>query len=435
MDTDADVIVIGAGLAGLTAARDLHEAGRRVVVLEARDRLGGRTWTGTLPGTDVRVEWGGTWVHPGSPPAADAAIDRYGLRMEPTYRPSRFGWYVDGHLEDGPDARERMAAAVDELDAPTASIGARLARSGGDGDLSSLADLDVSVTTWLGGQTLSAEAENAVLSFSGAMGGSDPARIGALPILLEIIEGGRLDDAWREVGRAFRDGTSALVDALAAGLDIRLGHVVRVVRQDAEGVSVQVDGGGTFRATAAVVALPLNVWRDVRFDPPLSDPKARAASSGHVGTATKLIALARGVPDDYLAIGWGAPLQALGAVRPAGDDAQLVIGFDGLGRLDANDREAVAHAVRAFAPDAEILAHGSHDWSADPYARGTWLAIPPGWLSDGTFAALERSEGRLVFAGGDVASDGHGLMAGAMSSGERAASTVAELLAGDASPA
>jgi len=87
-----------------------------------------------------------------------------------------------------------MAAAVDELDATTASIGARLARSGGDGDLSSLADLDVSVTTWLGGQTLSAEAENAVLSFSGAMGGSDPARIGALPILLEIIEGGRSSD-------------------------------------------------------------------------------------------------------------------------------------------------------------------------------------------------------------------------------------------------
>ena len=55
---DADVIVIGAGLAGLTAARDLADGGRRVIVLEARDRLGGRTWTGTMPGTDEPVESG-----------------------------------------------------------------------------------------------------------------------------------------------------------------------------------------------------------------------------------------------------------------------------------------------------------------------------------------------------------------------------------------
>jgi (S)-6-hydroxynicotine oxidase len=65
---DADVIVVGGGIAGLTAARDLRAAGRRAIVLEARDRLGGRAWTGVLPGTDVRVEWGATWVHPETQP-------------------------------------------------------------------------------------------------------------------------------------------------------------------------------------------------------------------------------------------------------------------------------------------------------------------------------------------------------------------------------
>jgi len=429
LDPDPDVIVIGAGLAGLTAARDLTEAGHRVVVLEARDRLGGRTWTGTLPGTDVRVEWGGTWVHPGSPPAADAAIDRYALHMEPSLRPATFAWLVDGNLDAGPSARARMAAAVDELEGPTAAIRARLERIGADGDLSSLADIDVSVTSWLRSQAVSAAAENAVLTYAGAMGGSDPSRIGALAILLEVIHGARVDDAWRDVGRAFRDGTGTLVASLAAGLDIRLGHVVEVVQQGVTSVSVRVDGGATFGATAVVVALPLNVWRDVRFDPPLSDPKARAARSGHVGTASKVITIARGVPDGYLAVGWGGPLQAVGTVRPVGDEAQLVVGFDGLGRLDGDDPVAVARAIRTLAPDATILAHGSHDWNADPFARGTWVTIPPGWLSDGTFAALERPEGRLVFAGGDIAPDGAGLMAGAMSSGERAAATVAARLA------
>jgi monoamine oxidase len=427
---DADVIVIGAGLAGLTAARDLHEAGRRVIVLEARDRLGGRTWTGVLPGTDVKVEWGGTWIHPGSPPAADAAIERYGLHMEPDLRPTSFAWSVDGHLDAGPDALTRMAAAADEIEGRTASIRERLDGVGSDGDLSSMADLDVSITSWLGSQALSPAAEAAVLSYAGAMSGSDPGRIGALPILLDSIEGGRFDDAWRDVGRAFHDGTGSLVAALAAGLDIRPGHVVTVVRQDATGVSVEVDGGATFGAAAAVVALPLNVWRDVRFDPPLSGPKARAAREGHVGAATKVITLARGVPDGYLAVGWGGPVHAVGALRRVDDDAQVVIGFDGLGRLDGDDRDAVTRAFRTLAPDITILANGAHDWNTDPFARGTWLTIPPGWISDGTVAALEQPEDRLVFAGGDIAPDGAGLIAGAMSSGERAATTIAARLAG-----
>ncbi len=84
---DADVLVIGGGLAGLTAARDLTAAGHRTIVLEARRRLGGRTWTGALPGTETRVEWGGTWVHPDAQPGVAGEIRRHGLRMDPPLQP------------------------------------------------------------------------------------------------------------------------------------------------------------------------------------------------------------------------------------------------------------------------------------------------------------------------------------------------------------
>ena len=98
-------------------------------------------------------------------------------------------------------------------------------------------------------------------------------------------------------------------------------------RHDADGVEVTVEGGATFRASAAIVALPLNVWRHVTLDPPLDGGKARAAAEGQPGHSTKVLAAARHVPDRLAALGWGVPLHAMVALRPIGDDTQLLVGF------------------------------------------------------------------------------------------------------------
>ncbi len=191
---------------------------------------------------------------------------------------------------------------------------------------------------------------------------------------------------------------------------------------------MRLEDGGVVSASAAVVAFPLNVWRDVAFDPPLTGGKAAARKVGHPGRSSKLLAIARNVPDGFAAGGWGTPLNALVSMGDV-DGGRLLAGFAGVRRLDTSDRAAVTDAVRAFIPDAEIVAHGGHDWNDDRFSRGAWFAEPPGWQRTIGGEDLEAPVGRLVFAGGDIPRTGSGWIEGAVASGGRAATRIRELLA------
>src|SRR5262245_6676864 len=89
---DADVVVIGAGFAGIAAARDLTEAGRRVVVLEARDRIGGRTWYREMPGTGIEAEYGGMFFSRRTQPRIAAEIARAGVAVTAAPDPDVIAW-------------------------------------------------------------------------------------------------------------------------------------------------------------------------------------------------------------------------------------------------------------------------------------------------------------------------------------------------------
>jgi monoamine oxidase len=425
--TEPDVVVVGGGFAGLIAARDLREAGRSVMVLEARDRLGGRTWYRELPGTGVEVEYGGTWFWSALHTGLAAEIARYGVAVHPEAPARSLAWLADGRLHAGPGVFGEIQHALEPF-APIFAASSSRIHAAWDVDRTVLADLDVPAATWLLGLGLSRETTDYLMAFTAGMGGGDPARLSALGILADAaLLGYGFDDAFLSVGESFADGSASLVGAIAydVGGDLRLGAVVTRVRRDDEGVSVDLADGGEVRARAAVLTLPVNVWPDVAFDPPLSSEKRRIAALGNAGASTKVLAVARGVPEGFQSAGWPATIQALVAQREMAG-GRLVVGFSGVGGIDPSDPRAVEEALRVYLPGSEVVTSDGHDWVADPFSKGTWFAPPPGWES-GDAGGQIAPEGRLVFAGGDIASFGAGWIEGAVVSGREAARTVLAL--------
>jgi monoamine oxidase len=427
---DADVVVVGAGFAGIAAARDLRQTGRGVVVVEARDRIGGRTWYRELPGAGISVEYGGMFFSRATQPRIAAEIARSGVGVTPMTPPDVVAFVRGASRVEGASAVQRL---LEDLGASRMSDAlAATAKAFASEDRASLAAQDVTASAWIGELDADPEAADLLRAFVVSMGGAPLERISVLPLLWDMVELEYFDivGAFGDVGELLTDGTKSLIDAMAAGIDIRFGSPVRRVERDDDGVRVTLEGGHVVEASAAVVALPVNVWADVAFDPPLAPPKQRVAAERHPGAVSKVLAVVRGAPESFLGIGWDTPINAGFVTKPA-PDGRLFMGFSVQDRVDLADRDAVARAVNAHLPGATVVTSDGHDWVADPYSKGTWLATPPGWFSDGTFEALEAPEGRIAFAGSDIASEGAGWMDGAIGSGIAAAArTLATLSRG-----
>lgn len=391
------VVVVGAGLAGLTCAWTLDRAGHEVVVLEARERVGGRTWSTALPDGTV-VERGGEWIDADQHPIRRLCAD-LGLPLAPhgvRFHRRRVGGEVPS-LADLEAVLARVAASVPPADAGLAEVFER-----------ALGPAYATSPAWL----------RIVTSTAG-----DPARASAR-FHVARAESARVDAAARVVG-----GNQRICLALAAALGdrVRTGTPVVAVTAGGEHAAVTTSTGEEVAADRVVVAVPLALLEEIEWEPGFPDAWRAGLRGLATGTAAKLsVPVTAAAPD-----GVQHPDQAWWAwnsLDPAGDTGiAAVSGFAG-GDAARNalcvgsGPHTWERALGALRPDLDLRPGGAvlTDWHEDPWARGGYSWVRAG-RDPSASEALQQPVGPLVLTGEYTAGPHSATMDGAVRSGLRAA--------------
>ena len=419
-DRSADVLVIGAGIAGLRAAEALVASGRRVIVIEARTRVGGRILTDRSWG--VPVELGASWIHGvnNNPIAARAAAAGIATKSF-DYESTMYG--IDGNV--------RASGVSAALEAQVAALVEAGRKTSPDEDEALRTALERAMTSAGLDATKRLDVEMAITESIEHEYASDESKLSA----------NHFDDGANEKGgdSLFPGGYDQLVNVLAHGLDIRLGHVVSSIDTSADRAVVETSQG-RFDARAVVVTVPLGVLKSaaITFKPGLSAAKSGAVARLGMGALSKSCFR---FPSAF----WPKDTGIVNLVAPADRRGQwveslslsAVVNLPVLMMFNAGE---FARTVEAMS-EAEVLASASaalapafpkhpqpnavlrSSWTLDPFSGGTYSFLAVGSsLADRD--ALATPEGRLFFAGEACSHNDAATVHGAYASGEAAAKAV-----------
>ncbi|MGI8756399.1 MAG: flavin monoamine oxidase family protein [Acidimicrobiales bacterium] len=443
------VVVVGAGLAGLSAARRLVAAGADVTVLEARDRVGGRT-EGTTTVDDTPLELGGQWVGPTQNRMYEL-IAELGLETFPTWNEGQTLIRLGGK-------QSRMASnrgAVPKLNpfalADLAQGMARFTRAASKVSLDEpwrtgkARDLDgQTFETWIRRTLRTATGRAYFRVACEAVFSAESTDLSALHALFYAHSGTDLETLLSVERGAQQDrivgGSVRIAQAMADGLGdrVRLATPVRTIAYDDQGVRITTRSGETVEGAEAIVTLPPTLAGRLDYDPVMPSWRDQLTQRLPAGSVIKFHAV---YPGPF----WRA--DGLNG-QAASDEGPVKVTFDNsppsgtpgviVGFLEANDgriwaqrspedrqRAAVGCLVRYFGPQAaDPVAFVERDWMAEEFSRGCYGAhFTPGvWTAYGP--SLREPVGPIHWAGAECSPVWNGYMEGAVRSGESTADDV-----------
>ncbi|MET7770547.1 flavin monoamine oxidase family protein [Nocardia sp. NPDC005366] len=446
MEKSADVVVVGAGIAGLVAARELARGGREVLVVEARERVGGRLLNAELAG-GLPIEVGGQWVGPGQDRVL-ALIRELDLKTFPTFTDGR-------HIAELGTARSEYTGRIPRLNpAALADIAQtqwrldRMARRVAAREPWLAEDADrldgQTFATWLHRTARTRDGRAFFRLITEAVFSAGPEDVSALWAGFYIGAAGGLDALINTEGGAQQDrivgGSQRIPLALAERLGDRLllGAPVGAIEWDAAGVRV-IAGGTVVRARRAVLAIPPPLAARIRFTPGLPGDRDQLVQRMPMGRVIKVNV----VYDEPFWRRDGFSGQANSDSRPLGtvfDNTPhegapgVLVGFlegrhaDIGARLGPGGRRAqvLADLVGYFGPKAgDPIDYIERDWAEEEFSRGCYGAFAAPATLTRFGRALRAPIGPLHWAGTETATRWAGYMDGAVESGQRVAREIA----------
>lgn len=438
-----DVLIVGAGFSGLAAARRLRELGKRVILIEARDRVGGRVKPGTLAGQTVDL--GGMWAGLGHA-RLYALAESYQVRRFATHIAGRSLFELSGRLSqpEGENIQEAFteqglgdfAALVERLTTLEAGVPFGEAWLVDDAEALDSETLEA----WVVANTTTQEVRSFMRMVSRSLLCCEAREVSMLFFLHYLKSGGGFEYLIKTSEGAQQDlfyGGVYQIAALmgsALGADLVLEAPVRTIKHNAEGVTAFTDRG-IYRASRAIVALPLPLAGRIQYEPMLPHSRQGLTDRAPMGSVIKFwfaypTPFWRTMGFSGFAYRDSAAISPFFDGTPPDGDVGILAGFiDGAhstqwGERSLEERRAAAleELVRLFGPDAaNPIDYVETDWTKERWSAGCFGAVlQPGALvrfGEG----LRKPVGRLHWAGTEAAVAYAGYIEGAIRAGEQAA--------------
>jgi len=455
LNLDRDVVIVGAGPSGLTAARELKKAGLSVAVLEARDRVGGRTWTDTVDG--AMLEIGGQWVSPDQT-ALLALLDELGLETYSRYRDGE-SVYIGA---DGAPVRYTgdmfpvSATTAAEMDKLTSLLDELAAQIGPTEPWAhpKARELDtISFHHWLRQNSPDEEACNNIgLFIAGGMLTKPAHSFSALQAVLMAASAGsftHLTDEDFILDKRVIGGMQqvSLLQAAELGDDVVLNSPVRTIHWEGDGDNghrvTAVSDRATVNARFVIMAVPPNLYSRVSFNPPLPRRQHQMHQHQSLGLVIKVHAV-YSTPfwrEDGLSgtgFGAGSLVQEVYDNTNHGDTRGTLVGFvsdekaDAVFELSAEDRRrAILESIAGFLGDKalEPEVYYESDWGSEEWTRGAYAAS----YDLGGLHRYGKDQhapvGPIYWCSSDLAAEGYQHVDGAVRMGQSTAARIAQAAA------